>query len=149
MDSSSESESDEDRFDDPNSGPETGDGESQTSDDDDEIDLENLKLDDDSAMKSSYTSKSGMIWSSVPRRLTEKNSSNDTIQKSGLTNITENISSVEDAFMCFIPQVSWKNFDLFKFGTCSQKHFQGRDRRNNNHRIESIHWNFTTCWFIG
>ena len=41
-----------------------------------------------------------------------------------------------------------KSFDLFKFGACSQKHFQGRDRRNNNHRIESIQWTFTTCWFI-
>ena len=42
MDSSSEIGSDSDCFDDANSGSETGDGESQTSDDDDEIDLENL-----------------------------------------------------------------------------------------------------------
>lgn len=51
MDTSSEIESDEDHFDDPNSGWETGDGESQTSDD------------DDSTKKSSYASRLGMIWS--------------------------------------------------------------------------------------
>jgi hypothetical protein len=103
MDSSSETGSDSDYFDDANSGSETGDGESRTSDDDDEIDLENLKLDDDSTWKSSYTSSSGMIWSSTPYHSTKHDFSNDVIQKAGLTNTSENISSVEDAFMCFMP----------------------------------------------
>ena len=39
MDSSSEIESDSNHFDDPNSGSESGDGESQRSDDYDEIDV--------------------------------------------------------------------------------------------------------------
>ena len=79
MDSSSEIESDEDRFDDPSSRSETGDGESQTADDNDEINLENSKLDVNSTRESSCNSKSGMIWSSIPYRSTMKDSSNDAI----------------------------------------------------------------------
>ena len=48
MTSSIEEENGSDYFDDENSGSETEDHESQTSDDDDEIDLENLKLNDNS-----------------------------------------------------------------------------------------------------
>lgn len=103
MDSSSESGSDNDCFDDANSGSEIGDGESETSDYDAEIDLENLKLDDDPAWKSSFTSTSGMVWSSTHQRSKKNNSSNDVIQKSDLTSTTEHISSVEDAFMSFMP----------------------------------------------
>ena len=104
MDSSSEIESDEDRFDDPNSGSEMADGESQTSDDDDEIDLENLKLDDDSAKRSLYTCKSGITWSSIPTSSMKMNSSDDMIEKPGPTKLTEGVTSIEDAFICFISE---------------------------------------------
>ncbi|CAF1089902.1 unnamed protein product [Rotaria sp. Silwood1] len=128
MDSSSETGSDSDYFDDANSGSETGDGESQTSDDDDEIDLENLKLDDDSTWKSSYTSRSGMIWSSTPHHSTKNDFSNDVIQKAGLTNTSENISSVEDAFMCFMPnKLLEKNLGLFKLGVYSQEYLHEKN----------------------
>lgn len=106
-------------------------GESQTSDDDDEIDLENLKLDDDSTRKSSYTSRFGMIWSSIPHRSTKKDSSNDTIQKSGLTNITENISSVEDAFMCFMPQMILEKILIYS-------NLEHAHKKNSKEGIEEI-----------
>ena len=150
MDSSSETGSDSDYFDDANSGSETGDGESRTSDDDDEIDLENLKLDDDSTWKSSYTSSSGMIWSSTPYHSTKNDFSNDVIQKAGLTNTSENISSVEDAFMCFMPNkllekiLDYSNLEYTHKNTSKKKNW-----RNNNHRIEGIYRTFITCWFIG
>lgn len=110
MHSSSEIKSDENHFANPNSDSETGDGESQTSDDDDTIDLENLKLYDDSTRKTSSTSRFRMVWSSIPHRSRKENSSNDTIQKSGLTNMTENNSFVEDAFMGFMPQKILEKF---------------------------------------
>ncbi|CAF3588675.1 unnamed protein product [Rotaria sp. Silwood1] len=81
MTSSILEENDSDYFDDENSGSETEDHESQTSDDDDEIDLENLKLNDNSTWQSLYNSKSA-----------------------GLTEVTANISSIEDAFLSFIPE---------------------------------------------
>ncbi|CAF5135014.1 unnamed protein product, partial [Rotaria sp. Silwood1] len=43
-----------------------------------------------------------MIWSSIPHRSTKTNSSNDTIEKAGPTEITEDVSSIEDAFICFM-----------------------------------------------
>jgi hypothetical protein len=97
-----EDESDSDYFDDQESGSESENGESQTSEDDDEIDLEDLKLNDDSTRKSLYSSSSGMTWSSIPHRLMKINSSNDTIEKAGPTDITEDVSSIEDAFICFM-----------------------------------------------
>ncbi|CAF2746898.1 unnamed protein product [Rotaria sp. Silwood2] len=84
------------------SGSETEDEESQTSEDDDEIDLENLKLNDDSSWQSSYSSKSGMTWSSIPHRPMKTNSFNDNTEKAGPTDITDDVSSIEDAFTCFI-----------------------------------------------
>jgi hypothetical protein len=99
-----EDESDSDYFDDQENGSETEDGESQTSEDDDEIDLKNLKLNDDSTWPSSYSSRSGMTWSSIPHRSTKTNTSNDTVEKAGLTEITENISFIEDAFICLISE---------------------------------------------
>jgi hypothetical protein len=108
-------------LDDPNSGSETGDGESQTSDDNDEIDLENLKLNDDSTWESSYSSSSGMIWSSIPHRSTKIDSSNDTIGKTGLTNITEDISSVEDTFMCFMSKIILEKILIYSNLELTQK----------------------------
>ncbi|CAF2860561.1 unnamed protein product [Rotaria sp. Silwood2] len=104
MDNSIEDESDSDYFDDPESGSEAEDGESQTSEDNDEIDLENFKLNDDSTWQSSYSSRSGMTWSSISHRSTKTNSSNHTIEKAGPTEITEDVSSIEDAFICFMSE---------------------------------------------
>jgi hypothetical protein len=104
MASSIEEENDSDYFDDQNSGSETENHESQTSDDDDEIDLENLKLNDSSTWQSSYNSKSGMTWSSNPHYSTKTNCSTDDVVQAGLTEVTANISSIEDAFLSFISE---------------------------------------------
>jgi hypothetical protein len=104
MNSWIEDESDDEDFYDQDSGSETENAESQTSEEDDEIDLENLKLDDDSTARSLYSSKSGITWSSIPSSSTKKNSSNDTNEKTGPTKFTENVSSIEDAFMCFMSE---------------------------------------------
>ena len=61
-------------------------------------------LDDDSAKTSLYSSKSGITWSSIPCSSTKRNSSNDTSEKPGPTKFTENVSSMEDAFMCFMSE---------------------------------------------
>ncbi|CAF5091521.1 unnamed protein product, partial [Rotaria sp. Silwood1] len=93
-----------DDFTDEQSGSETENDESQTSDADDEIDLEDLKLTEGSTRKSSYTSKSGMIWSSIPSASTKINSFSDNIEKSGPTKLTENVASIEDAFICLMSE---------------------------------------------
>ena len=103
MISSTEEENDSDYFDDENSGSETEDHESQTLDDDDEIDLENLKLNDNSTCQSLYNSKSGMTWFVNPNYSTKTNYSNNIIQ-AGLTEVTANISSIEDAFLSFMSE---------------------------------------------
>ena len=109
MISSTEEENDSDFFDDENSGSETEDHESQTSDDDDEIDLENLKLNDNSTCQTLYNSKSGMTWFVNPNYSTKTNYSNNIIQ-AGLTQVTANISSIEDAFLSFISEKCLKKF---------------------------------------
>ena len=99
-----EEENDSDYFDDENSGSETEDHGSQTSDDDDEIDLENLKLNDNSTWQTLYNSKSGMTWSINPNYSTKTNHSNNNVIQAGLTEVTANISSIEDAFLSFMPE---------------------------------------------
>lgn len=96
--------SDSDDLDGEESGSETENRESETSEDDDEIDLENFELDEDSTRKSLYSSKSGMIWSSIPCSSTKTNSFNDTIEKTGPTKPTEEASSIEDVFICFMSE---------------------------------------------
>ncbi|CAF3892955.1 unnamed protein product [Rotaria sp. Silwood1] len=54
--------------------------------------------------KSLYASKSGMTWSSMPHHSNNTNCSNDTIEKAGLTEITEHVSSIEDAFIYFMSE---------------------------------------------
>ncbi|CAF1328747.1 unnamed protein product [Rotaria sordida] len=102
MNSWIEDESDDEDSYDQGSASETQDAESQTSEEDDEIDLENLKLDDDSTPKSLYSSKSGITWSSIPYPSKKAKSSNDTSEKAGPTKLTEDVSSIQDAFICFI-----------------------------------------------
>ncbi|CAF1543551.1 unnamed protein product [Adineta ricciae] len=58
MDNLNEEKSDSDNSEDQDSGSETEDHESRTSEDNDDIDVENLKLNDDSIMKTSYSSRS-------------------------------------------------------------------------------------------
>ena len=105
-----EEENDSDYFDDENSGSETEDHGSQTSDDDDEIDLENLKLNDNSTWQTLYNSKSGMTWSINPNYSTKTNHSNNNVIQAGLTEVTANISSIEDAFLSFMPEKMLKKF---------------------------------------
>ncbi|CAF4119320.1 unnamed protein product [Rotaria sp. Silwood2] len=99
-----EEDSESDDFNDEQSGSETENDESQTSDAEDEIDLEDLKLTEDSTRKSSYTSKSGMIWSSIPSTSTKIKSFSDNIEKSGPTKLTKNVASIEDAFICLMSE---------------------------------------------
>ncbi|CAF3579688.1 unnamed protein product [Rotaria sp. Silwood1] len=126
MDSSTE-ENDSDYFDDQNSGSEIEDHESQTSDDDEEIDLENLKLNDNSTWQSSYNSKSGMTWLSTPNYSMKTSCSNDNAAQAGLTEVTANISSIEDAFLSFIPEkmlekiLVYSNFEYSRNVTSTEK----------------------------
>jgi hypothetical protein len=93
-----------DSYDDQESGSETENADSQTSEEEDEIELENLKLDDDSIQRSLYNSKSGITWSSIPHPSKEPTSSNDTAEKGGPTKFTADVSSIQDAFTCFITE---------------------------------------------
>lgn len=126
MDSSTE-ENDSDCFDDQNSGSEVEDHESQTSDDDEEIDLENLKLNDNSTWQTSYNSKSGMTWLSTPNYSMKTSCSNDSVAQAGLTDVTANISSLEDAFLSFIPEkmlekiLVYSNFEYNRNVTTTEK----------------------------
>lgn len=106
MNSWIEDESDDDNFyeHEQENGSETEDAESQTSEEDDEIDLECLKLDDDSTQTTLYNSKSGIIWSSIPYPSKKTNSSDDASEKAGPTKLTEDVSSVQDAFICFMSE---------------------------------------------
>ncbi|CAF4764725.1 unnamed protein product [Rotaria sp. Silwood1] len=45
-----------------------------------------------------------MTWSSMPHHSNNTNCSNDTIEKAGLTEITEHVSSIEDAFIYFMSE---------------------------------------------
>ena len=96
MDGPLEEESDSVYFDDQNSGSEM--------EDDEEIDLENLKLNDKFTWQSSYSSKYGITWSSYSNRAANTDSSNDRVVKSGLTEVTANITSIENTFLCFMPE---------------------------------------------
>lgn len=124
MDSSLEEENDSGYFDDQNSGSETEDDESETSDDDEEIDLENLKLNDNSTWQSSYSSKDGITWSSYPDRPAN---TDDHVVESGLTDITANITSIEDTFLCFMPEkmlekvLIYSNFEYTQNITSTEK----------------------------
>ncbi|CAF1319555.1 unnamed protein product [Adineta ricciae] len=123
MNSWIEDESDDEDLYDQDIGSETENAESQTSEEDDETDLENLKLDDDSTERSLYSSKSGIIWSSIPSSSTKISSSNDTNEKTVPTGFTENVSSIEDSFVFYVGKNHTQNFDLFKYGTYSKYYF--------------------------
>ncbi|UJR28884.1 hypothetical protein I4U23_010104 [Adineta vaga] len=99
-----EEDSESDDVNDEQSGSEIENDESQTTDADDEIDLEDLKVSGDSTRKSSYTSKSGMIWSSISSTSTKTKPFSGNIEKSGPTKLTENIASIEDAFICLMSE---------------------------------------------
>ncbi|CAF1309662.1 unnamed protein product [Didymodactylos carnosus] len=104
MVSSIEGENDSDFLDEHHSGSETQDGESETSDNDDEIDLENHQLNDNCTWQSSYNFRSGMTWSSNPHHFSKTNFSNDNTTEAGLIQVTENISPIEDSFLCFMSE---------------------------------------------
>lgn len=106
-----EEESDSDYVDDQRSASETEEHESETSDDDDdEIDIEDHKSNNNFTWQSSYNSKSGITWSSNPHPSSKTNSSNYDAIKAGPTDVTANISSIEDAFFCFIPEKMLEKF---------------------------------------
>jgi hypothetical protein len=99
-----EIESDDEDFYDQQSGSETENAESETSEEDDEIDLEHLKLEDDSTQKILYNSRSGITWSSIPYSSMIINSSVNTIEEAGPTTLTQHVSSMKDAFFCFMSE---------------------------------------------
>ena len=106
-----EEDSESDDVNDEQSDSEIENDDNQTTDDaDDEIDSEDLKVSYDSTRKSLYASKSGMIWSSISSTSTKIKSFSGNIEKSGPTNLTENITSIEDAFMCLMSGKSCKRF---------------------------------------
>ena len=86
------------------SGSETHDAQSQTSEDDSEIDLLEIDTNEDFSRETSFSSKSGMNWSSTPPYPSKTKFSSTITEKSGLTEFTKTINSTEDAFLCFISE---------------------------------------------
>lgn len=90
-------------------GSETHDAQSQTSEDESEIDLLDIdcleiNVNKDFTKRTSFSSRSGMTWSSIPSHASKTKFSNTVTEKSGLTEFSKNITSVENAFLCFISE---------------------------------------------
>ncbi|CAF1271559.1 unnamed protein product, partial [Didymodactylos carnosus] len=90
-------------------GSETHDAQSETSEYESEIDLlefDRLQIDAniDFTKETSFSSRSGMAWFSIPSHASKTKFSNTATEKSGLTEFSKNITSVEDAFLCFISE---------------------------------------------
>ena len=71
------------------SGSETDDAQSQTSEDDSEIDLLEIDTNEDFSRETSFSSKSGMNWSSTPPHPSKTKFSSTITEKSGLTEFTK------------------------------------------------------------
>ncbi|CAF3941954.1 unnamed protein product [Adineta steineri] len=89
------------------SGSETHDAQSETSEDESEIDLleiDRLEIDTnkDFSKKTSFSFRSGMIWFSIPSHPRKTKFSSAATEKSGVTEFTKNITSIEDVFLCFV-----------------------------------------------
>ena len=92
---------------------ETENADSQTSEDEEEIDLEQMNLDEKYTQQSSYSSRSGMIWSSSPFYSLNTKLCTNIIGTSKLTEIDQNVASVEDSFLCFISEEMLKKILLY------------------------------------
>jgi hypothetical protein len=94
------------------SASETDNVDSETTEDEEEIDLEKLNLGENYTQGRSYSSRSDMLWSSTPSySLTTKHHSNINLT-SGPTRFAANVASVEDAFLCFISEEMLKKILL-------------------------------------
>lgn len=100
------------------SGSETYDPQSETSEYESEIDfleLDRLHIDAniDFTKETSFSSRSGMTWLSIPSHAGKTKSSSTATEKSGLTELSKNITSVEDAFLCFISEKMLKKIMIY------------------------------------
>ena len=77
---------------------------SETSEHEDEIDLDDVISKTSYTQNTFYSSSSGMTWSWISSYSTETYSANSTTVKSGRTELAEDLSSVVDAFQCFISE---------------------------------------------
>ncbi|CAF0800781.1 unnamed protein product [Rotaria sordida] len=100
------------------SGSETENIDSETTENEEEIDLEKLNLeesdpDENYTQGCSYSSRSDMVLSSTPSySSTTKHHANVNLT-SGLTELTAHVASVEDAFLCFISEEMLKKILLY------------------------------------
>jgi len=74
----------------------------QTSEDEEEIDLEQMNSNGKYTQQSSYSSRSGITWSSTSSYSLNTKLCTNIIVTSKSTEITKNVASVEDSFLCFI-----------------------------------------------
>ena len=77
---------------------------SERSEYEDEIDLDDVISKTSYTQNTFYSSSSGMTWSWISSYSTETYSANSTTVKSGPTELAEDLSSVVDAFQCFISE---------------------------------------------
>ncbi len=78
----------------------TEDAESQPSEDEDEINLQEIDSDEEYSQEYLFSSTPGMIWSSVPSHPGKSRFCRGVIENSEPTEFTEHIASLEDAFLC-------------------------------------------------
>jgi len=95
------------------SGSETEDVDSETREDEEEIDLEKLNLEENYTQGRSYSSRSDMAWSSDPSYSLTTRHHSDINLASGPTEFAANAVSVEDAFLCFISEEMFKKILLY------------------------------------
>ncbi|CAF0987904.1 unnamed protein product [Rotaria sordida] len=99
-----EDESEDDALGDKESSSEIEHDDSETSEHEDEIDLDDVTSKKGYTQSTSYSSSSGMIWSSISSYSTKTYSTDTATMKTGPTELTQDVISVADAFQCFISE---------------------------------------------
>ncbi|CAF4550074.1 unnamed protein product, partial [Didymodactylos carnosus] len=100
------------------SGSETENIDSETTEDEGEIDLEKPNLeesnpDENDTQGCSYSSRSDMVWSSTPSYSSPTEHHGNIQLTPGSTQLTSHVASVEDAFLCFISEEMLKKILLY------------------------------------
>ncbi|CAF2368716.1 unnamed protein product [Rotaria sp. Silwood2] len=103
-DSCFEDESNEDQLGIEESCSEIEQTDSETSEDDDEFDLDEVISKVDNTHITQYSSRSGMTWSSIPPLSTRTNLVDNATEKAGPTELTKDVTSIADVFLCFISE---------------------------------------------
>ncbi|CAF4367258.1 unnamed protein product [Rotaria sordida] len=100
------------------SGSESENIDRETTENEEEIDLEKLNLeesdpDENYTQGCSYSSRSDMVWSSIPSYSSTTKYHANVNLTSGPTELTAHVVSVEDAFLCFISEEMLKKILLY------------------------------------